>query len=356
MILALLAAALVAVHPAGAQTYPAPVEADYVMRNFAFATGEVLPELRLHYRTIGTPRRDAAGIVRNAVLLLHGTSGTGANFLAAAFAGQLFGPGQLLDGNTHFIIIPDGIGCGQSSKPSDGLRMKFPRYAYADMVLAQYKLVTEHLGVNHLRLVLGTSMGAMHTWMWGEAYPDFMDALMPLASNPVEIGGRNRAYRKMIDDLIRNDPGWHGGEYTTQPRGLVGALYLSMMSGSSALQWQKLYPTREAADEFVENQLRTNLAAADANDTLYRYDASRDYDPSPRLESIKAPLTAINSADDFVNPPELGIMEREIKRVPRGRFVLLPIDDRLRGHGTHSLPAIWQRHLAELLEDSTPGR
>lgn len=350
--LAVLSALLTGGSAAYAATYPAPVEGDHIIRNFRFATGEVLPELRLHYRTIGTPQRDASGVVRNAVLILHGTGGTGAGFLTAQFAGQLFEQGQLLDGNAHFIILPDGIGIGQSSKPSDGLRTKFPRYNYHDMVEAQHKLLTEKLGVTHLRLVMGTSMGAMHTWMWGEMYPDFMDALMPLASNPVEIAGRNRVYRKMISNLIRNDPEWRNGEYTTQPRGLTAALYLSMMANSSPLQWQKQYPTAEAADKFLEEQIRSALASADANDTLYRYEASRDYDPAPKLESIKAPLVAINSADDFINPPELGLMERAIKRVKRGRFVLVPIGDQTRGHGTHSIPVVWQRYLAELLKES----
>ena len=349
---ALLSTLLVGGSPVGAATYPPPVEGDHVIKNFRFATGEVLPELRIHYRTIGTPQRDPAGVVRNAVLILHGTSGTSAGFLEPTFAGQLFEQGQLLDGNTHFIILPDAIGSGQSSKPSDGLRAKFPRYAYADMIGAQHSLLTEKLGVTHLRLVLGTSMGAMHTWMWGETYPDFMDALMPLASNPVPIAGRNRIYRKMIIDAIRNDPEWKNGEYTTQPRGLITALYMSMMAGSSPLQWQKQYPTAAATDKFLDDQIRAGLATADANDTLYRYDSSRDYDPSPRLESIKAPLLAINSADDFVNPPEMGIMERAITRVKRGRFILVPVSEQTRGHGTHSVPVVWQRHLAELLATS----
>jgi homoserine O-acetyltransferase len=348
----LLATLLIGTSPAAAATYPAPVEGDHIIRNFRFATGEVLPELRIHYRTIGTPQRDQAGIVRNAVLILHGTSGTSAGFLEPTFAGQLFEQGQLLDGNTHFIILPDAIGSGRSSKPSDGLRAKFPHYAYGDMIQAQHSLLTEKLGVTHLRLVLGTSMGAMHTWMWGETYPDFMDALMPLASNPAPIAGRNRIYRKMIIDAIRNDPEWKNGEYTKQPRGLITALYMSMMAGSSPLQWQKQYPTAAATDKFLDDQVRAGLATADANDTLYRYDSSRDYDPSPKLESIKAPLLAINSADDFVNPPEMGIMEREMTRVKRGRFILLPVSDQTRGHGTHSIPVVWQRHLAELLAAS----
>jgi homoserine O-acetyltransferase len=337
-----------------AATYPAPVEADYVIRNFRFGTGDVLPELRMHYRTIGTPRRDQAGVIRNAVLLLHGTSGTGANFLVPDFAGQLFEQGQLLDGNTHFIIIPDAIGTGRSSKPSDGLHAKFPRYDYADIVSAQHMLMTGKLGVTHLRLLLGTSMGAMQTWMWAETYPAVSDAFVALASNPVAVAGRNRAYRKMIIDAIRNDPDYNNGEYTKQPRGLVTAIYLSMIAGSAPLQWQKQYPTGAAVDTYIEDQVRAQLATADANDTAYRYDASRSYDPSPGLESITAPFLAINSADDFVNPPELRIMEREIARVKHGRFVLVPITDQTRGHQTHSLPLAWRNDLAELLAATEP--
>jgi homoserine O-acetyltransferase len=333
--------------------YPTPVEGDYIIRNFKFKTGEVLPELRIHYRTIGKPSRDASGIVRNAILILHGTGGTGGGFLSAAFAGELFNEGQLLDGNKHFIILPDGIGHGRTSKPSDGLHAKFPHYTYDDMVLAQYLLLTDKLGVNHLRLVLGTSMGAMHTWVWGEMYPDFMDALMPLASNPVQIGGRNRIIRKMITDSIRNDPEWKNGEYTKQPHGLVSALYGLMLMTSAPLEWQKQFSTREAADKYLDDQIRSRIASTDANDMLYQFEASRDYDPSPQLESIKAPLLAVNSADDFVNPPELGIMEREIKRVKHGRFVLIPISDQTRGHGTHSIPAIWKNYLAELLKETS---
>jgi homoserine O-acetyltransferase len=349
-----VAALLAGAGPAVAATYPAPVEGDHIIRNFRFGTGEVLPELRLHYRTIGTPRRDQAGIIRNAILLLHGTSGTGANFLAQDFAGQLFEQGQLLDGNTHFIIIPDAIGTGRSSKPSDGLHAKFPHYDYADIVRAQHQLVTEKFGVTHLRLLLGTSMGAMQTWMWAETFPAISDAFVALASNPVAIGGRNRAYRKMIIDVIRNDPDYNNGEYTKQPSGLVTAIYLSMIAGNSPLQWQTRYPTGAAADKFVDDQLKTQVASADANDTAYRYDASRNYDPSPKLESITAPFLAINSADDFINPPELRIMEREITRVKHGRFVLIPISDQTRGHQTHSLPLVWKSHLAELLAATEP--
>jgi homoserine O-acetyltransferase/O-succinyltransferase len=337
---------------ASAAEYPAPVEGDYVIKDFKFRTGEVLPELRLHYRTIGTPVRDAAGAVRNAVLIMHGTGGSGSGFLSNSFGGVLFEPGQLLDGTKHFIILPDGIGHGKSSKPSDGMRARFPKYTYEDMVVAQYRLLTEKLGVNHARLVMGTSMGAMQTWMWGEMYPDFMDALMPLASLPVQIAGRNRVIRRMIMDSIRNDPEWKDGEYKTQPRGLASAIYGLMLMTSTPLQWQKQYPTRDAADKYFDDQVRNRLRSTDANDMLYQFDASREYDPSPNLEKIKAPLLAINSADDQVNPPELGILEREIKRVKRGRAVVLPISDQTRGHGTHSLPAIWKNYLAELLDSS----
>jgi homoserine O-acetyltransferase len=348
----LLALALLVLRlPAHAQM--TPVEGDFIARDFKFASGETLPELRLHYRTLGAPRKDAAGLVRNAVLIMHGTGGTGAQFMSRQFAGVLFGAGQLLDATKYFIILPDAIGHGKSSKPSDGLRMKFPRYNYNDMVDAQYRLLTEHLGVNHLRLVTGTSMGGMHTWMWGTRYPDFMDALLPLASLPVMIAGRNRMLRRMIMDSIKNDPDWQNGEYKTQPlRGLTQAQYGLLVMTSIPLQLQKQAPTREAADKLFDDRVRAAVQGKDANDMLYYFDASRDYDPSPLLEKIKAPLTAINSADDQVNPPELGIAEREIKRVKRGRFILIPISEQTRGHGTHSLPELWQQHLAGLLKES----
>ena len=342
---------------AGAQpaAYPAPVEGDFVIRDFAFGSGERLPELRIHYRTLGTPVRDASGIVRNAVLVLHGTTGSGANFLTPTFAGRLFGAGQLLDARRWFIILPDGIGHGRSSRPSEGLRARFPRYTFDDMVRAQHRLVTEHLGVNHLRLVMGTSMGGMHSWVWGYTYPDFMDALMPLASAPVEIAGRNRMMRRMIADAIRGDPEWRGGEYAAQPRGLANAVHILVMMTSSPLQQQKAAPTRAAADSLLERTVRRYVGTLDANDMLYAFDASREYDPSPHLGRIRAPLLAVNSADDLVNPPELGILEREIRKVPRGRFVLIPTSDATRGHGTHSLPDVWGSHLAALLAE-TGGR
>ncbi len=336
----------------GSASYPAPVEGDYVIRDFQFESGEVLPRLKLHYRTIGTPARDEAGIVRNAVLIMHGTTGSGRGFLNERFAGHLFGPGQLLDATRYYIILPDAIGHGKSSRPSDGLHMRFPKYNYNDMVRAQYRLLTEHLGVNHLRLVMGTSMGGMHTWVWGYTYPDFMDALMPLASLPVEIAGRNRMMRKMIIDSIRNDPEWNNGEYTTQPRGLTSAVHILILMVSSPLYWQKIAPTREKAEALLDSLIHRYRPHLDANDMIYQFDASRDYNPAPHLAEIKAPLYAINSADDQVNPPELGILDRLIKRVPHGRYILLPITDQTRGHSTHSLPVIWGKYLKQLLEES----
>ena len=314
--------------------------------------GEVLPELRLHYITLGSPDRDAAGVVRNAVLILHGTTGSGRAFLAETFAGQLFGRGQLLDAATHYIILPDGIGTGKSSRPSEGLHMRFPKYTYDDMVRAQYRLVTECLGVHHLRLVMGTSMGAMHTWVWGTTYPDFMDALLPLASLPVEIAGRNRMLRKMIVDSIESDPEWRQGEYTSQPRGLISAIHVLVFMVSSPLQWQQEAPTRAQAEALLATLIKRYSSTLDANDVIYQFEASRDYSPLPLLGKIRAPLFAINSADDQINPPELGILDEAIHRVPHGRYILLPITAQTRGHGTHSLPAIWGKYLGELLAAS----
>lgn len=353
LLLALLAASPLAAQDTTARPYPAPVEGDWVARNFVFATGDTLRELRLHYTTLGRPVRDASGRVRNAVLVMHGTTGSGSGFLNPTFAGHLFGAGQLLDATKYYIILPDGIGHGKSSRPSEGMHMRFPKYTYDDMVRAQYRLVTEGLGVNHLRLVMGTSMGAMHTWVWGYTYPDFMDALMPLASAPVAIAGRNRMLRQMIVGAIEQDPEWKGGDYARQPdRGLTDAVHFLMMMTSSPLQWQKAAPTREAADSFLVANTRRYASHLDANDMIYAFEASRTYDPSPHLGEIRAPLLAINSADDQVNPPELGIVEREIRKVPHGRFILIPTSDATRGHGTHSVPAIWGAYLAQLLRES----
>jgi homoserine O-acetyltransferase/O-succinyltransferase len=342
--------------PASAADVPPAAEHDFVAKDFKFASGETMASLTLHYRTLGTPRRDARGVVQNAVLILHGTGGAGGAFLNQTFGGQLFGAGQLLDATKYFIVLPDGIGHGKSSKPSDGLRMRFPKYTYDDMVRSQHLLLTEGLNVNHLRLVMGTSMGAMHCWVWGEMYPDFADALMPLASAPTQIAGRNRVMRTMIMDSITHDPAWKGGEYTEQPRqGLTGAINLLMMMTSSPLQWHKNGPTRDAADAWYEDQIKTRFAATDANDMLYQYNASRDYNPAPRLESITAVVVAINSADDVVNPPELGLMETLMPRVKRGKYVLIPTSAETRGHGTHSLPAVWGRHLEALLHTLDSG-
>ena len=330
----------------------APQEGDFVVRDFHFNSGEVLPELRLHYTTLGAPARDASGRVTNAVVILHGTGGSGRQFLSPQFAGELFGPGQLLDASRYFIILPDSIGHGRSSKPSDGLRMRFPRYDYHDMVRAQHLLLADGLRINHLRLVMGTSMGCMHSWVWAETYPDFMDALFPLACLPVQIAGRNRMMRKMMMDSIRTDPEWHNGDYKSQPRGLRAALYILLIMGSSPLQMQKASPTRGEADKFLEDWVQTRWAATDANDLLYQVDASRNYDPLAALDRIQPPVLTINSADDLINPPELGIAEREIRKVKRGRFVLLAITDQTRGHGTHTYAAVWKGYLAQLLESS----
>jgi homoserine O-acetyltransferase len=351
---AIIAASLAFAVHARAADPPAPTEGDFVLRGFRFASGETLPELRLHYRTLGTPRKDARGLVRNAVVIGHGTGGSGAQFLRPEFAGELFGPGQLLDAAQYFIVLPDAIGHGKSSKPSDGLRAQFPRYGYVDMVEASYRLLTEGLGVNHARLVMGTSMGGMHTWLWGERHPDFMDALMPLASLPTQISGRNRVWRRVVIDAIRNDPAWAGGAYTSQPPSLRTATGLLFFMGSNPVLRQESMPTLAKADEVLDQALAA--ATTDANDVLYQLGASWDYDPGPDLEKIRAPLTAVNSADDLINPPELGILEREIRRVPRGEAVMLPFGPATRGHGSHTVAALWKDHLAKLLARSEPGR
>ncbi len=335
-----------------AQQLPKPVEGDYRVHDFRFRSGETLPELNLHYTTYGKPVTDANGNLNNAVLVLHGTTGSGQQFTSANFAGVLFGPGQLLDAEHYFIILPDAIGSGHSTKPSDGLRARFPHFDYDDMVEAQHRLLTEGLKVNHLRLLMGTSMGCMHSWIWLESYPDFADAAMPLACLPVQIAGRNRMMRKMIMDSIRTDPEWMDGDYKQQPAGLRSALNIFLILTSSPLQMQKNYPTRDQADAYVDQFLKARMATMDANDTLYAFDASRDYDPSSRLDRIKIPVMFVNSADDLINPPELGIAEEQIKKVKKGRFVLLPITEQTRGHGTHSLPAVWKQYLAELLAES----
>ncbi len=355
-LLAVLWPLLLASAASASEPLPPVTEGDFVLRDFRFRSGETLPELKIHYATMGRPRRDAAGVVRNAVLVLHGTGGSCRQFLSPGFSGELFGEGQILDARRYFVVLPDGIGHGRSSKPSDGLHMRFPRYTYDDMVEAQHRLLTEGLGVDHLFLVMGTSMGGMHAWAWGEAFPDFMDALVPLASVPTVIAGRNRMTRRMIVDSIRGDPAWKGGEYEEPPKqGLTAALHTLLFMVSSPRQWLKDAPTPEAADAFLEEQVARRLASTDANDMLFAFEASREYDPSPRLETIRASVLAINSADDQVNPPELGLMEQLIPRVPKARYVLLPTTDATRGHGTHSLPVVWKAHLAAFLATLRPA-
>jgi len=335
-----------------AAEYAAPLEGDHVMRDFRFASGEVLPELRIHYRTLGTARRDERGVVRNAVLIMHGTTGSGANFLRDEFAGELFGKGQPLDAADHYLILPDGIGHGNSSKPSDGLHARFPHYGYRDMIKAQYRLLTEGLKVDHLRLVMGTSMGGMHTWLWGQTYPDFMDALLPLASLPGQISGRNRVWRRIIIDAIRNDPSWNHGDYTNQPPGLRTVAEMLFFMANNPVERQKEAPTRERADRVLDEFVARTIRTTDANNVLYAVASSADYDPAPGLDRIKAPLLAINFEDDLINPPELRVLEREIRRVPRGKAIVIPRSDRTRGHGTHTLAAVWKDHLIGLLRET----
>jgi homoserine O-acetyltransferase len=335
-----------------AAEYPAPTEGDFTIRDFKFASGETLSELRLHYRTLGTSQKDAQGKMTNAVLIMHGTTGSGAQFIRPEFAGELFGKDQPLDVTKYFIVLPDGIGHGKSSKPSDGMHAKFPHYGYLDMVEADYRLLTEGLGVNHARLVMGTSMGGMHTWLWGELHPDFMDALMPLASLPTQISGRNRAWRRIVIDAIRNDPAWNGGEYKTQPASLRTAAEMLWFMSSNPVLRQKEAPTLAKTDEVLDKFVEQIVKTDDANDVLYAVEASHDYDPDPNLEKIHAPLLAINSADDLINPPELGVLEREIKRVPRGRAIVIPTSDKTRGHGSHTMAALWKDQLLELLKEA----
>jgi homoserine O-acetyltransferase len=334
--------------------YPQPTEGDFMLKNFKFVSGETLPEVRIHYRTLGQPERDKEGTVRNAVLILHGTGGQGGTFLSREqFAGELFGKGQTLDAARFYLIMPDNLGHGKSSKPSDGLRARFPGYGYQDMLEAQYRLVTEGLKVNHLRLVMGTSMGGMHTWLWGQRYRGFMDALFPLASLPTQISGRNRMWRKTVSEAIRSDPEWNNGNYRSQPRSLrLAAQMLFLMSGNPVIR-QKQGPTLKEADEFFEKSVATALATMDANDQLYAIESSQDYVPGPGLEKIQAPLIAVNSADDLINPPELGILEKEIKRVKHGRAVVIPLSDATVGHGTHSRAVVWKHHLDQLLKESS---
>ena len=332
--------------PGLAADYPAPKEGSWVVRDFRFHSSEVLPELRLHYTTVGAPSGEP-------VLILHGTTGSGAGMLTPAFAGELFGPGQPLDASRYFIILTDAIGHGKSSKPSDGLRASFPKYNYDDMVGAQYRLIKEHLGVRHLRLVLGNSMGGMQTWIWAQKYPDFMDAAVPMASLPTEMSGRNWMMRRLIIDSIRNDPEWMNGNYTKQPRSLqfASVFYgIATSGGNQALY--KATPTREKADQLLNQRLSAPFRG-DANDHLYQWDASRDYNASLGLERIQAVMLAINSADDERNPPETGVLDREIKRVRNGRVLLIPASDQTAGHGTTGQAKFWKQQLGELLQSAS---
>ena len=322
------------------------------LHDFRFGTGETLPELKLHYLTLGTPHRNAAGHVDNAILLLHGTGGNAHSLLNPIFSDVLFVPGGLLDIQKYFIILPDDIGHGESSKPSDGMRMHFPAYDYDDMVRSQ-RMMLDQMNIDHLRLILGTSMGCMQSFVWGETYPDFMDALAPFACLPVQIAGRNRMMRYMAIEGIKLDPAWNNGDYTTEPAvGLRLADMQILVMGSSPLQMQKQAPTREAAEQYVDRYWAR--PTPDANDMIYYLNASRNYDPSPHLESILAPVLWINSADDFINPPELGIAEKMVKRMPHARFILIPISDATRGHGTHTAAAVWKDYLADFMKETEP--
>ena len=325
-----------------AADFPTPREADWVARDFRFHTGEVMAEMRVHYTTVGAPGGEP-------VLILHGTAGSGTGLLAPLFGGELFGPGQPLDAAKYFIILPDAIGAGKSAKPSDGLRARFPAYNYDDMVAAQYRLVTEGLGLRHLRLVLGNSMGGMHTWIWGVTHPGFMDALLPMASQPTQMAGRNWMMRRMLIDAVRNDPEWKGGDYTSQPKALrVANAYFGIATIGGSQAYYKAAPTREAADKLIDERLAAPFTA-DANDYLYQWESSRDYNPAPGLGRVQAALLAINAADDERNPPELGIMERELKRIPGARLYLIPASEDTRGHGTTGMAKFWNEQLRELL-------
>jgi len=355
------AAFLFAAAVACAADYPRPVEHDFVMHDFRFANGDSLPEVRIHYRTIGQLRKDAQGHATNAVLVMHGTGGSGASLVDspngnALFAAELFGPGQPLDAQEYFIVAPDGLGHGKSSKPSDGLHARFPRYGYRDMVEAQYRLLSEGLGVDHLRLVMGTSMGGMQTWMWGEEHPGFMDALMPLASLPTAIAGRNRMWRKLAIDAIRNDPGWSGGDYATQPGGLRTAVQMLLYVSSNPVIRQHAMPTRDATDAFMDKAVDAAVKTTDANDLAYALDASYDYDPAPGLARIRAPLLAVNSADDLINPPELGILQAGVQEVAGARAIVIPLSPETIGHGSHTKAALWKAQLAQLLRETEKPR
>lgn len=338
-------ALLCAAPPAFGANYPEPKQGDWVARDFRFHTGEVLPEVKLHYRTIGAPTGEP-------VLLLHGTTGSGASFLNKDFGDELFGPGQPLDASRYFIILPDALGTGQSTRPSEGLRAKFPRYNYDDMVLAQYRLVTEGLGVKHLRLVLGNSMGGMQVWIWGTRYPEFMDAMVPMACLPVAMSGRNWILRRMLTESIRNDPEWNNGNYSAQPRGMQNhLLYFGLATSGGNQALYKEAPSAAKADALIKSRLAQPFRG-DTNDVLYQWESSYDYDPSPGLERIRAAVLVLNAADDERNPPELGVIEREIKRIKNARYVLIPGGPDTRGHGTTGMARLWKQNLVELLQQA----
>jgi homoserine O-acetyltransferase/O-succinyltransferase len=347
-----LLAALAAQTAAPPKTWPTH-EDDVILKDFRFGDGERLPQLRMHYTTLGQPHRNAAGLIDNAVMVLHGTGGDGHQFLRPHFADELYGPGQPLDIRKYWIILPDNIGHGKSSKPSDGLRMKFPKYDYADMIEAQHRMLTEGLGVRHMRLIMGTSMGCMLSFMWGETYPYFESALMPLACEPIEIAGLNRMWRQMVIDGIEKDPAWNGGNYRTRPKqGLRTAASILVIAGSAPLYLQKTYPARQAAVAHVEQAVPAYIAEMDANDTIYQFDSSRNYNPWPQLEKIKAPLTWVNSADDFINPRNLPVPQQAVKRMKNARFRLIPESFDTHGHGTHTWAKFWKQDLSALLARS----
>jgi len=352
MILALLAALAAQAAAPEPKTWPTR-EADVILKDFRFGDGESLPQLKIHYTTLGQPHRNAAGQIDNAVMVLHGTGGDGKQFLRPQFADELYGPGQPLDIRRYFIILPDNIGHGGSSKPSDGLRMKFPKYDYADMIEAQHRLLTEGLGIRHMRLIMGTSMGCMHSFMWGEMYPSFASALMPLACEPIEIAGLNRMWRQMVIDGIEKDPAWNGGNYAGEPeQGLRIAESILFIAGGAPLYLQATYPTRDKAKAFVEESVDRGMKSLDANDMIYQFDSSRNYDPWPNLEKITAPMTWVNSADDFINPRNLDVPQRAVKRMKNARFRLIPESAETHGHGTHTWAKFWKADLSALLARS----
>lgn len=343
--------------PGSAATKWPTREADFVIRDFGFKNGESVPRLRIHYTTLGHPHRNAGGEIDNAVMVLHGTGGTGKQFLAPQFADELYGSGQPLDITRYWIILPDGIGHGGSSKPSDALRMHFPAYDYDDMVEAQYRLLHDGLGIRRMRLIMGTSMGCMHSFVWGETRPAFTRALMPLACEPVEIAGLNRMWRQLLIDAIKADPAWAGGEYKTEPvQGLRTAATLLVIAGAAPLSLQKLYPTRDQAGAYARDRIEKSIAPLDANDLLYQVDASRNYDPWPKLEAITTPVMWINSADDFINPRNLDFPQRAIARMKDAQFRLIPESAQTHGHGTHTWATFWKGDLVDLLARTEDAR